>query len=184
MSAGVGGSAGIDESTGIPEELRSLGRLFRRTDPTPDRAISAAYGAARRLVRERDSVGVLEPLGDSALRCRAVEESSDVAEESSGAAEVRTLSFAAPGRLVELELRPARQGMFLARGIVLSRAGQPSPAGAVIVRHGQGECRGELDDCGGFAVPGVPAGPICLRLHTRRADGLVTHRTGSDWFVC
>ncbi|SFT60921.1 hypothetical protein SAMN04487904_104254 [Actinopolyspora lacussalsi subsp. righensis] len=177
-------STGIDESTGVPEELRSLGRLFRRTDPTPDRAISAAYGAARRLVRERDSVGVLEPLGDSAVRRRALGDSSGAVGEPSGAAEVRTLSFAAPGRLVELELRPTRQGQFLARGIVLSRAGQPSPSGAVIVRHGKGECRGELDGCGGFAVPGVPAGPICLRLHTRRADGLVTHRTSSDWFVC
>ncbi|SDJ82623.1 hypothetical protein SAMN04487820_102260 [Actinopolyspora mzabensis] len=170
-------STGAGASTGIPEELRSLGRLFRRTDPTPERAISVAYGAARRLVRERDSVGVLEPLGDSAFRGRAV-------DESRGAAEVRTLSFAAPGRLVELELRQTRQGRFLARGIVLSRAGQPSPSGTVILRHGRGECRGELDGCGGFAVAGVPAGPICLRLHTRRADGLVTHRTSSDWFVC
>ncbi|MGJ7905749.1 hypothetical protein ACOQFL_04630 [Actinopolyspora sp. H202] len=177
-------STGAGVSTGIPEELRSLGRLFRSTDPTPERAIGAAYGAVRRLSRERDSGGALEPLGDSAVRCRAFGESHGAAGDWWGAAGVRTLSFAAPGRLVELELRQTRPGLFLARGIVLNRAGQPGPWGTVIVRHGRGECRGELDDCGGFAVAGVPAGPICLRLHTWRADGLVTQRAGSDWFVC
>ncbi|SDP86708.1 hypothetical protein SAMN04487905_11116 [Actinopolyspora xinjiangensis] len=164
-------------NVGVPEELRSLGRLFRQVDPAPERAVGVAYGAADRLVRRCGSGVVLARVGDSAAPVHP--------DGASGAVpRVRTLSFAAPGRRVELELRGPLAGAFRLRGIVLSRSGQPSPSGVVTVRHGRGECHGELDSCGGFTVRDVPTGPVRLLLFTRRADGALAHRASSDWFVC
>lgn len=157
----------------VPTELRDLRDLFRRRDPAPAHAVQAAYAAAD--VVGRDPIAGVEPL-------RLISDSAEAPHPvpvRAGRAEPRTLTFAVPGRLIEVDLVPTTPERFRARGIVVSRAGQAAPAGTVTLRSPDGRCSGEIDPGGGFSADDVPAGPISMLLTTARGV-----RAASDWLVC
>lgn len=157
----------------VPDELLRLRELFRRGDPTPPHAVRAAYAAAD--VVHRDGTAGVEPLrliGDSA-------EAPSPVGVRAGHVEPRTLTFAIPGRLVEVDLVPTTPERFRARGIIVSRAGRAAPAGMVTLRFPGGTSSGEIDPAGGFSAEDVPEGPVSLVLTTGRGV-----RAASDWLVC
>lgn len=157
-------------STAPPPELDLLGRLFLAGDPTPRRALASAYRAVEKLLGGRPPDARLVPLSDTA----------ELASGSDGAADgPRVLTFGAPGRVVELELVATGSGLLRAGGVVLSRTGQSFAGGVLSVRHGAGESHGLLDDCGGFRVRGIAAGPVSVLFRTRWGSGAAT-----DWFAC
>lgn len=164
-------------STRKPFELRSLGEMFRERDAVPESAVTAAYAAIGRSAHTARTTE-LALIADSADSAR-----EETPEPEGAGYEIddpaRTLAFALPGRVIELELIPNGAKQFRARGMVVSRAGQPVPSGTFALRHNRGEAGGKLDACGGFVVDQVPAGPLSVRFIT--TSGVVAI---SDWFVC
>jgi hypothetical protein len=155
----------------IPPELRALRKFFHAHDPVPERVVTAGYAAAE-LARECDGTGTLELVSDSA-------ETPTKVRSSSGSSPTRVLTFAMPGRILEMDLVPTTPGMFRATGMVISRAGQGIPTGDVAVRHPFGQCTGGLDQHGGFRVEDVPSGPMSVVFRPTRATPAI-----ADWFVC
>ncbi|MEV5541110.1 hypothetical protein AB0L13_30140 [Saccharopolyspora shandongensis] len=153
----------------MPSELRRLREIFQSCDPVPERALAGAYSAMARRSPHLDRVA-LELVGDSA-------ESS--ARVRSGRPEPRVLTFAMPGRVLEIDLVPTVAGQYRASGMVLNRAGHAAPAGEVVLRHPAGECAGPLDEHGAFRVPDVPRGPISVVFRPLRSAPAV-----ADWLVC
>ena len=153
-----------------PFELRVLRELFQTSDPAPQRAVETAYSAAARRWVDRGAEA-LRLIGDSA--------DAPARTRASTAPETRVLTFAMPGSVLEVDLVPTVQGMYRASGLVLSRSGQGTPSGDVVLRHATGESVGELDDHGGFEVDDVPRGPLSVVLRQNAAAPAVT-----DWLVC
>ncbi|MFC7341550.1 hypothetical protein [Saccharopolyspora griseoalba] len=151
-----------------PAEIRSLRELFTTEDPVPESVLTASYAAIARRARERES-GSLSLVGDSA-------------EEPVGVrsgARPRVLTFAMPGRVLELDLVPMTCGLYRVSGMVLSRAGHAPPSGEVVLRRPDGEHRGVLDEQGAFEVPDVPRGPVSVVYRPERAEPAF-----ADWLVC
>ncbi|MDR7302316.1 hypothetical protein [Haloactinomyces albus] len=159
----------------MPSELLALGELFRTCDPAPEHAMAGAYGASELARNGIDSDALaLELVSDSAEAPAA-----EALRSWPGGRETRELTFVLPGRVVELDLVSTVPGMFRATGMVISRAGQAVPTGAVALRHPAGQCVGELDAHGGFRIDDVPAGPLSVLLRTARSGCAV-----ADWLVC
>ncbi len=157
----------------LPPELLHLRELFRRRDPAPVHAVNAAYAAANLVHRNGDTgPQSLRLIGDSA-------EAPDPVGVRAGRGDSRTLTFAVPGRLLEVDLVPTTPERYRARGVVVSRAGQAPPSGLVTVRHPEGQVSGEIGPSGGFTAEDIPAGPVSVLLHTARGV-----RAASDWLVC
>lgn len=152
-------------------ELAVLRELFRTCDPAPDSMVSAAYRAPRLAHTWRDA-GILELIGDSADAPRP-------AKMRSGQSQPRVLTFAMPGRIIEMDLTATTPGALRASGMVISRAGQGVPGGDVVVRHPDGVCLGALDEHGAFRVEEIPSGPLSVVFQPDRAMPAV-----ADWFVC
>lgn len=157
-------------SAGLPSELRELADLFRSCDPVPERALAGAYAAMSRRAGYQDPVS-LRLIGDSAESWAKV--------RSIGLPEPRVLTFAMPGRVLELELAPVEEDRYQVSGLVLNRAGGAPPTGGVVLRHRSGECAGALDEHGAFQVPDVPRGPLSVVFRPLRSAPAVT-----DWLVC
>ncbi|MBB5154594.1 hypothetical protein [Saccharopolyspora phatthalungensis] len=153
-----------------PAELQRLRELFQSCDPIPEHAVVGAYGALVRRSPHQDPV-VLKLVGDSA--------DSPARVRSSGRPEPRVLTFAMPGRVLEIDLIPTVGGQYRASGIVLNRAGQATPTGEVVLRHTAGECVGCLDEHGAFRVADVPRGPLSVVFRPVRSAPAV-----ADWLVC
>lgn len=153
----------------FPAELQSLRRFFQQYDPAPEHTVAAAYAALGR--RFGAGATALELVADSAADQSRV--------RSTSGPQPRVLTFAMPGRVLELGLVPGRSGTFHASGMVLNRAGHTPPDGEVVIRHPRGSCRGDLDEYGVFEVDGVPRGPISVVLQSRCSAPAVT-----DWLVC
>lgn len=152
-------------------ELTALRDFFRTHDPLPGSVVAAAYRAPQ-LVRQWRGAGTLELIGDS----------TDVpvpARTRSWRAEPRVLTFAMPGRVIEMDLTPTTPGAFRASGMVISRAGQGVPTAEIAVRHPNGVCLGELDEYGAFRVEDIPGGPLSVVFRPHRTTPAV-----ADWFVC
>jgi hypothetical protein len=156
----------------IPPELQALRDLFHIHDPAPDRMLAAGYAAAD-LAREWRGSGALELVGDSA------DVPAPAKVRAGHRPESRVLTFAMPGRIIEMDLVPTTPGMLSASGMVISRAGQGVPAGDVALRHPGGHRQGGLDEHGGFRVDDVPAGPLSVVFRPTRSTPVV-----ADWFVC
>jgi hypothetical protein len=154
----------------MPAELRRLRELFQSCDPVPEHALAGAYAAMARRSSHQDPV-VLKLVGDSAESLASV--------RSSARPEPRVLTFAMPGRVLEIDLVPTVAGHYRASGIVLNRAGQAPPAGEVVLRHPAGECAGSLDEHGAFRVADVPRGPLSVVFRPDRSSPAV-----ADWLVC
>ncbi|RKT84882.1 hypothetical protein SAMN05421805_10174 [Saccharopolyspora antimicrobica] len=155
---------------GLPSELRELRELFRCSDPVPERALAGAYAAMSRRMAYQDADS-LRLIGDSA------ESSAKV--RSIGPAEPRVLTFAMPGRVLELDLAPVAEDRYQVSGLVLNRAGGTPPTGDVVLRHRSGECAGALDEHGAFRVLDVPRGPLSVVFRPLRSAPAV-----ADWLVC
>ncbi|MGW3468313.1 hypothetical protein ACWDKQ_07520 [Saccharopolyspora sp. NPDC000995] len=153
----------------IPVELRGLRDLFRSCDPIPEQALAGAYAAMAQRSPIEDPV-VLKLVGDSA---------ESLARVRSGQPEPRVLTFAMPGRVLEVDLVPTVGGLYRASGMVLNRAGQAPPVGEVVLRHPAGECAGPLDEYGAFRVADVPRGPLSVVFRPVRSAPAV-----ADWLVC
>ncbi|NYH78733.1 hypothetical protein FHR84_002058 [Actinopolyspora biskrensis] len=160
-------------SAAPPPELNLLGELFLAGDPAPRRAFAGAYRAVEKVLGRRAPDARLVPLSDTADRAELV----PGLEERAGGP--RVLTFGAPGRVVELELVTTAPGLLRAGGVVLSRTGQSLAGGVLSVRHGAGESHDVLDDCGGFLVRGIAAGPVRVLLRSRWGSSAAT-----DWFAC
>lgn len=156
----------------IPSELRALRELFLAGDPAPSRVVDDAYAAVAR-AREWSASAPLELVCDSADG--PVSAPVRAGERAPAA---RSLSFAMPGRIVEVDFVPTVPGTLRATGMVISRTGQP-PTGELVVRHGTGHSAGELDEHGAFRVDDIPSGPVSPVLRT---GGAVT--AAADWLVC
>lgn len=156
----------------LPGELRALRELFLAGDPAPSRIVDAAYSAVAR-AREWSGSAAMELVCDSADGPVAAPVRAGERAPAS-----RSLSFAVPGRIVEVDFVPAVPGTLRATGMVISRTGQP-PSGELVVRHGAGHSVGELDEHGAFRVDGIPSGPVSPVLRT---GGAVT--AVADWLVC
>jgi hypothetical protein len=154
----------------IFSELAILRDLFHACDPAPGSMVTAAYRAAR-IARDWREAGTLELIGDSA--------DAPPAKTRSGRVEPRVLTFATPGRIIEMDLTPTTPDALRASGMVISRAGQGIPSGDVVVRHPDGVCSGALDEHGAFRVEGIPSGPLSVVFRPDRATPAV-----ADWFVC
>ncbi|MGP4015142.1 hypothetical protein [Saccharopolyspora sp. 5N708] len=154
----------------MPAELRRLRELFQSCDPIPEHALTGAYAAVRQRSADRDSE-VLKLVGDSAESMASV--------RASGRPEPRVLTFAMPGRVLEMDLIPTVGGQYRASGMVLNRAGQAPPVGEVVLRHPGGECSGSLDEHGAFRVADVPRGPLSVVFRPVRSAPAV-----ADWLVC
>ncbi|MER5391579.1 hypothetical protein [Saccharopolyspora sp. NPDC002686] len=154
----------------LPSELRGLRDLFQSCDPVPDRALAGAYAAMSRRSGYRDPVA-LQLIGDSAESLAQV--------RSIGPPEPRVLTFAMPGRVLELDLLPVEDDRYEVSGMVLNRAGGAPPAGDVVLRHRVGECAGSLDEHGAFRVGDVPRGPLSVVFRPLRSEPAV-----ADWLVC
>ena len=153
----------------IPAELRRLREMFQTQDPVPDRVLADSYAAVARRGSGRDR-GELKLVGDSAdelvgVRC--------------GGPQPRVLTFAMPGRVLEMDLVPTAAGLVTVSGLVLNRAGQATPTGEVVLRHPDGERIGALDGHGAFEVTEVPRGPLSVGFRPERAEAAI-----ADWLVC
>ncbi|WP_017976961.1 hypothetical protein [Actinopolyspora halophila] len=157
-------------SAAPPPELNLLGKLFLAGDPTPRRALASAYRAVEKLLGGQAPNARLVPLSDTAELASGLDEGADGP---------RVLTFGVPGRVVELELVATGPGLLRAGGMVLSRTGQSQAGGVLSVRHGAGESHDVLDDCGGFLVRGIAAGPVSVLFRSRWGFGAAT-----DWFAC
>lgn len=159
----------------MPPELLALRELFRTCDPAPEHVVAGAYGAPELVRNSSDpDAATLELVGDSADA-----PASEALRSWSAGRETRALTFALPGRIVELDLVSTVPGVFRACGMVISRAGRTVPTGEVALRHPAGQCVGELDAHGGFRVEDVPAGPLSVMLRTTRSGCAV-----ADWLIC
>lgn len=154
----------------ISAELATLRDLFHTYDPAPGSVVTAAYRASR-IARTRPVASTLELIGDSA--------DAPTAKTRSGGIQPRALTFATPGRIIEMDLTPTTPGTLRASGMVISRAGQGVPCGDVVVRHPDGVCSGALDEHGTFRVDEIPSGPLSVVFRPDRATPAV-----ADWFVC
>ncbi|CAM06159.1 hypothetical protein A8924_7358 [Saccharopolyspora erythraea NRRL 2338] len=152
-----------------PAELRVLRDLFEACDPAPRRLVEAAYAAASR--KWSGGGSALRLIGDSA--------DAPARTRRAGMGETRVLTFAMPGRMLEMDLIPVAEGLFRAVGLVLGRPGHSAPAGDVVLRHATGESVGALDERGGFAVDDVPRGPLSVVFRQERSAAAV-----ADWLVC
>lgn len=155
----------------ISPELAALRDFFRTYDPLPASVVAAAYRAPG-LAREWRGVGTLELIGDS----------TDVpvpTRTRSWRAEPRVLTFATPGRVIEMDLIPTTPGALRASGMVIGRAGQGVPPAEIAVRHPRGVCLGEVDEYGAFRVEDIPGGPLSVVFRPLHAMPAV-----ADWFVC
>lgn len=155
----------------ILPELAALRDFFRTHDPVPGSMVAAAYRAPH-LAREWRKAATLELIGDSA-------DAPVPAKTRSGHAQPRVLTFAMPGRIIEMDLTPTTPGALRACGMVISRAGQGVPSGDIAVRHPDGMCAGELDEHGAFHVEEIPSGPLSVVFRPDHAMPAV-----ADWFVC
>ncbi|MEB3370268.1 hypothetical protein [Saccharopolyspora mangrovi] len=153
----------------IPAELRRLRELFQTQDPVPERVLAGSYAAVAMRAADRDR-GELKLVGDSADERVGVR---------TGGPQSRVLTFAMPGRVLEMDLVPTASGLVRASGLVLNRSGQASPAGEVVLRHPAGERSGELDRHGAFQVSDVPRGPLSVVFRPERAEPAI-----ADWLVC
>ncbi|QUH05337.1 hypothetical protein HUO13_35220 [Saccharopolyspora erythraea] len=153
-----------------PAELRVLRDLFETCDPAPQRLVEAAYAAASR----KWSGG-----GSTALRLVGDSADAPARTRRAGMCDARVLTFAMPGRMLEMDLIPTTEGLFRAVGLVLGRPGHSAPAGDVVLRHATGESVGALDERGGFAVDDVPRGPLSVVFRQERSTPAV-----ADWLVC
>lgn len=152
----------------MPAEIRRLRELFTTEDPVPEAVLNASYAAVALRSENRDSLS-LKLIGDSA-------------EEPVGTrsgAQPRVLTFAMPGRVLELDLVPMGCGLYRVSGMVLGRAGHTPPSGEIVLRHPGGEHRGAIDEYGAFEVSDVPRGPVSVVLRPERAEPAV-----ADWLVC
>ncbi|MER7013231.1 hypothetical protein ABT324_17575 [Saccharopolyspora sp. NPDC000359] len=157
-------------SAGMPGELRRLRDLFQSCDPVPERALAGAYAAMSRRADYQDPVP-LQLIGDSAESLAKV--------RSLGPPEPRVLTFAMPGRVLELDLAPVAEDRYRVSGMVLNRAGGAPPSGDVVLRHRAGECASVLDDHGAFGAADVPRGPLSVVFWPLRSAPAV-----ADWLVC
>ena len=157
----------------LPGELRALRELFLAGDPAPSRVVDAAYGAVARAREWSSDSAALELVCDSA-------DGPVSAPVRAGrrVPESRSLSFAMPGRVVEVDFVPTVPGTLRATGMVISRTGRP-PTGELVVRHGDGHSVGELDGHGAFRVDDIPSGPVSPVLRTGGVVAAV-----ADWLVC
>ncbi|GAA0505594.1 hypothetical protein GCM10011581_32360 [Saccharopolyspora subtropica] len=155
-------------SRDLPTELRNLRALFQSFDPVPPHLAESAYAAVGR--RSPAGSAALELVGDSA---------ESLARVRAPGPEPRVLTFAMPGRVLELDLVPTVEGWYRASGMVLNRAGQAPPEGDVVLRHPAGECVGPLDEHGAFQVVDVPRGPLSVVFRPVRSAPAI-----ADWLVC
>ncbi|RRO13105.1 hypothetical protein EIL87_26025 [Saccharopolyspora rhizosphaerae] len=153
----------------IPAELRRLRDLFQTCDPVPDRVLADSYAAVAMRAPARDR-GELTLVGDSADERVGVR---------TGGQQKRVLTFAMPGRVLEMDLAPTARGLVQVSGLVLNRSGQEPPTGEVVLRHPAGERSGELDRYGAFQVNDVPRGPLSVAFRPERAEPAI-----ADWLVC
>ncbi|WP_406688510.1 hypothetical protein REH65_18820 [Saccharopolyspora sp. ID03-671] len=153
----------------IPAELRKLRELFQTEDPVPERVLAGSYAAVAMRTSGRDR-GELKLVGDSADERVGVR---------TGGPQNRVLTFAMPGRVLEMDLVPAASGLVTVSGLVLNKAGQASPTGEIVLRHPAGERSGELDRHGAFQVTDVPRGPLSVVYRPERAEPAF-----ADWLVC
>lgn len=155
----------------MPAELRVLGEMFQRGDPVPDRMRDLAYAAGRR--RGIDHGSGLELIGDSA---------EDLTRTRSGGAEpdVRVLTYLMPGRIVEVDLVPLREGLFEASGIVLDEVRGGPARGEVLLRTAAEQHAAELDADGRFGTAEVQAGPLSVVFHPAGEQRPAV----ADWLVC
>ncbi len=157
----------------VPDELRVLRTVFQLCDPVPECALDAAYAAARFVSSEGSpATEVLELVADSAdtpgpALTRGADRTS------------RVLTYALPGRVLEMDLIPTVPGMLTARGIVLDRAGSHGLGASVTLRHPDGDHTGVLDRHAAFRIDDVPAGPLSVMLRPTGSTPLV-----ADWLVC
>ncbi|MBQ0922715.1 hypothetical protein [Saccharopolyspora endophytica] len=153
----------------IPAELRRLRELFQAQDPVPDRVLAGSYAAVAMRAARGDR-GELKLVGDSADERIGVR---------AGGSQSRVLTFAMPGRVLEMDVVPTAAGLVRVSGMVLNRSGQAPPTGEVVVRHPSGERSGELDRDGAFQVADVPRGPVSVVFRPERAEPAI-----ADWLVC
>lgn len=152
----------------MPAEVRRLRELFTSEDPVPENVWTASYAAVAMRSGARSTVP-LQLVGDSA-------------EEPVGTrsgARPRVLTFAMPGRVLELDLVPMTCGLYRVSGMVLARSGDVPPAGEIVLRRPDREYRGVLDEHGAFEVSDVPRGPISVVFRPERAEPAI-----ADWLVC
>lgn len=162
---------------GDSAELRALRELFQTCDAVPNGAVTAAYAAGQQAghcVSGARTATALELVGDSAddpdpARVRAWRTPR----------ESRVLTFMIPGRIVEMDLTTTTPGLVRASGIVISRSGQATPQGELVLRHPDGVCSGALDQHGAFHVDDVPRGPVCVAFRPDRSAPAI-----ADWLVC
>lgn len=160
-------------NTTMPAELRALRELFQTCDPVPEHALDAAYAAGRLVASgNAPATGELELVSDSA-------DSPALVRVGAAGRDTRVLTYVMPGRVLELDLVPTVPGMLRASGIVISRAGQKVPTGAVALRHPDGQRSGALDGHGAFRVDDVPAGPLSVSLLPNGSTPVI-----ADWLVC
>ncbi|GAA2329321.1 hypothetical protein GCM10009854_00080 [Saccharopolyspora halophila] len=152
----------------MPTEIHRLRELFTTEDPVPEKVLAASYAAVAVRSESADPVP-LQLVGDSA-------------EEPVGTrsgAQPRVLTFAMPGRVLELDLMPITCGLYRVSGMVLARAGDAPPSGEIVLRRPDREYRGVLDEHGAFEVSDVPRGPVSVVFRPERAEPAV-----ADWLVC
>lgn len=145
-------------------EARLLGELrghFTRSDPVPASVLEAAYAA----IELRDLDAQLAQL----LRDTAMEDGKELAGVR-GLTATRSLTFALRDeRYVEVDVEAAGERRALTGYVV------PATGGTVSVEHPAGAALdGIIDDGGRFAVDGVPAGPVRLRISVDGEAAIVT----------
>jgi hypothetical protein len=143
--------------------LAELAALVDRLDPVPDAAAHAArqaftlrprHGRARVLALVRDTA-----LGVGPVPVRGPER--------------HVLDFAGATTLLTVEVGRSRPGTVRLRGLL-----DTERPGALLAHWPDGELSVAVDRIGGFAVDGLPAGPLCLAV---RAPGEPTAVT--PWFL-
>jgi hypothetical protein len=158
-------------SSSMPPELAALRDFFHTYDPAPGSVVTAAYQAAD-VAGYCPAADALELIGDSG-------DAPAPGKTRSGRPESRVLTFAIPGRIIEMDLGFTTPGTLRATGMVISRAGQGVPKGVVALRHPFGLCTGELDGHGAFRVEEIPSGPLSVVYQPHRGVPVV-----ADWLVC